>query len=70
MYDVHAASARRELLAQALQAARLLAPSAAPRNVRRARARDFGVGYGESSGYRHAARYAAVPAMASRFRLS
>ncbi|WP_024892027.1 hypothetical protein [Luteimonas huabeiensis] len=68
MYDVHAASARRELLAQALQAARLLAPSAVPRNVRRAR--DFGVGYGESSGYRHAARYAAVPAMASRFRLS
>jgi len=62
--NVHANPAdRRELLAQALFAARQSTGSS-----RRQRERDFGVGYGASSGYGRPSRYL-DPAPALRFRL-
>lgn len=57
------AAARRQILAEALSAARR-----DPAAARVRRDRDFGIGYGASSGYR-AARYI-VAAPAPRFRLS
>lgn len=59
------AASRRELLVQTLNAVRQAPTASSHRN----RNRDFGIGYGRSSGYGRAARYV-DSSPAPRFRLA